>query len=162
MYREQIVAKQGYDAIDIAAVWPTSAQLAPLPVWELERITERPEYRATPAAPDVPAAVGGIIAASYAGLIAALAVATVGSAESIFVIVIAALFVIAFFTVPRIFFAVERDSGARTSLDDFLNNGINTFTGHNSGKAALVQMLVVPVMLTFAVLAMGIAVATAG
>ena len=162
MYREQFDARQSYDAIDIAAVWPTSAQLAPYPLPELERISERLEFRATPAAPDVPAAVGGLIAASYAGLIVALAVATVGSAESIFVIVIAALFVIAFFTVPRIFFAVERDSGVRASFDDFLNKGMDTFTGHNSGKAALVQMLVVPVLLTFAVLAMGVAIATAG
>ena len=162
MDREQFDARQSYDAIDIAAVWPTSAQVAPYPLPELERISERLEFRATPAAPDVPAAVGGLIAASYAGLIVALAVATVGSAESIFVIVIAALFVIAFFTVPRIFFAVERDSGVRASFDDFLNKGMDTFTGHNSGKAALVQMLVVPVLLTFAVLAMGVAIATAG
>ena len=162
MRREQFIARQGYDAIDIAAVWPTSAQLAPFPIPELEQISENQEFRATPAAPDVPAAVGGMIAASYAGLIAALAFATVGSAESIFVIVIAALFVIAFFTVPRIFFAVERDSGVRTSFDAFLRNGMDTFTGHNSGKSALVQMLIVPVLLTFAVLAMGVAIATAG
>ena len=162
MDREQINASQGYDAIDIAAVWPTSGQFPPFPIPELERISERQEFRATPAAPDVPAAVGGMIAASYAGLIIALAVATVGSAESIFVIVIVALFVIAFFTVPRIFFAVERDSGVRASFDDFLNKGMDTFTGHNSGKAVLIQMLIVPVMLTLGVLAMGITIAMVG
>ena len=162
MDREQFNANHGYDAIDIAAVWPTSAQLAPFPIPELEPISQLQEFRATPAAPDVPATVGGLIAASYAGLVVALAVATVGSAESIFVIVIAALFVIAFFTVPRIFFAVERDSGVRASFDAFLNNGMNTFTGHNSGKAALVQMLIVPVLLTLGVLAMGINIATVG
>ena len=162
MDSEQFLAGQGYDSIDVAAVWPTSAPVAQFPVPEMEPISQRPEFRATPAAADVPAAVGGMIAASYAGLIAALAIATVSSAESIFVIVIAALFVVAFFTVPRIFFAVERDSGARASFDDFLRKGINTFTGHNSGKAALVQMLIVPVMLTLAVLAMGIIIATAG
>ena len=162
MSSEQFFARQGYDAIDIAAVWPSSAQIAPLPVWEIERVSERQEFRATPAAPDVPVAVGGLIAASYAGLIAALAVATAASTESIFVLVIAALFVIVFFTVPRIFFAVERDSGVRASLDDFLRNGMNTFTGHNSGRAALVQMLIVPILLTLAVLAMGITIATVG
>ena len=162
MDREQINASQGYDAIDIAAVWPTSGQFPSFPLPDLERITESQEFRATAAAPDVPAAVGGMIAASYAGLIIALAVATVGSAESLFVIVIAALFLTAFFTVPRIFFAVERDSGVRTSFDDFLRDGMDTWTGHNSGKAALVQMLIVPVMLTLAVLAMGIIIATAG
>lgn len=162
MDSEQFVSRQGFDAMDMAAVWPTSAPIAPFPIPEMEPISQRPVFQATPAAPDVPAAVGGLIAASYAGLIAALAIATVGSAQSIFVIVIVALFVVAFFTVPRIFFSVERDSGARVSFDDFLRKGITTFTGRNSGKAALVQMLVVPVMLTFAVLAMGIIIATVG
>ena len=162
MDSEQFTARHGYDSMDVAAVWPTSASVAPFPVPEMEPISQRPSFRATPAAPDVPAAVGGMVAASYAGLIAALAVATVGSAESIFVIVIAALFVIAFFTVPRIFFSVERDRGVRASLDDFLRNGMNTYTGHNSGKAALVQMLIVPVLLTLGVLAMGITIATVG
>lgn len=161
MDREQFFDRQDFDSIDIAAVWPTSASLAPLPFPELERTHERQEFRATPAAPDVPAAVGGMIAASYAGLIVALAVATVGSAESIFVIVIAALFVIVFFTVPRIFFAVEQDGGVRASFSDFLRNGMDTFTGHNSGTAALVQMLIVPLLLTLAVLAMGIVIASA-
>ena len=162
MYREQIVTKQGYDSMDVAAVWPSSASVAPFLVPEMEPVSQLQEFRATPAAPDVPAAVGGLIAASYAGLIVALAVATVGSAQSIFVIVIAALFVVTFFTVPRIFFAVERDNGVRASLDNFLRNGMNTFTGHNSGKAALVQMLIVPILLTLGVLAMGITIATVG
>jgi hypothetical protein len=33
---------------------------------------------------------------------------------------------------------------------------MHTATGHISGKGALAQMLVVPVLLTFAILAMGI------
>ena len=159
MDREQFFARQDYDSIDIAAVWPTSSPLAPLPVPELERTRERQEFRATPAAPDVPAAVGGMIAASYAGLIVALAVATAGSGKSTFVIAIAALLVIVFFTVPRIFFSVERGSGVRASFDDFMRNGMDTLTGHNSGSSALVQMLIVPVLLTLAVLTMGIAIA---
>ena len=77
-------------------------------------------------------------------------------------IVIVGLFIIVFFTVPRIFFAVERDSGTRASFDDFLRNGLNTFTGHNNGKAALVQMLIVPIMLTLGVVAMGITIAVVG
>ena len=162
MDSEQFFARQGFDSMDVAAVWPTSASVAPFPIPELETTGQRQFFQATPAAPDVPAAVGGLIVASYAGLIAALAVATVGSAESIFVIVIAALFAVAFFTVPRIFFAVERTSGDRASFDEFLRNGMNTFTGHNSGKAALVQILIVPIMLTLAVLAMGITIATVG
>jgi hypothetical protein len=33
---------------------------------------------------------------------------------------------------------------------------MDTFTGHSSGAAALVQMLVVPVLLTFGALAMAV------
>ena len=162
MESQQFFARHCYDSMDVAAVWPTSPSIAPFPVPEMEPVHQRSEFRATPAAPDVPAVVGGLIAASYAGLIAALGVATAGSTESIFVIVIAALFVVAFFTVPRIFFGVERDSGVRTSFGTFLSTGMNTFTGHNSGKAALVQMLIVPIMLTLGVLAMGLIIATVG
>ena len=111
----------------------------------------------TPSAPDIPAAVGGMIVAAYAGLVAAFAIATVGSAQSIYAVTIAALFVVAFFTVPRIFLAVEPKERKRSSFDRFMLDGIQTLTGHNSGSAALVQMLIVPVSLTFAALAMGIA-----
>ena len=79
MKREQFDLGRGYDQVDIVAAWPVSAQVAPLPISELEALVDvRPQYSA-PAAPDVPAAVGGLIAASYAALIAALAWATAGS-----------------------------------------------------------------------------------
>ena len=162
MDSEQLFVRQGYDSMDVAAVWPTSASVAPFPIPEMEPISQRQEFSATPAAPDVPAAVGVMIAASYAGLIVALAVATAGSGKSIFAIVIAALFVTIFFTVPRIFFSVERDSGVRASFDDFLSKGMDTLTGHSSGTSALVQMLIIPIMLTLAVLAMGITIAAVG
>lgn len=112
--------------------------------------------RAAPAVPDVPASVGGMLAASYAALIGALFVATAGSASSIFAIAIAALFVAIFFTVPRIFFAVEPMIEKRPEFGKFLQLGMETQTGHSGGPAALVQMFVVPVFLTLAVLAMGL------
>jgi hypothetical protein len=159
MYREQFIDRQDYDALEIAAVWPASAQFAPFPVPELEQSSGRDDFQPTGAAPDVPAAIGGMIAASYGALIAALAVATTGPGKSILAIVIAAFFVAVFFAVPRIFFGVEQDNGPRARLDQFFTNGIETLTGHNSGRSALVQMLIVPVLLTLAVLAMGITVA---
>jgi len=134
MDSEQRIARHDLDAMDIAAVWPTSASVVPFPVPELGLFSLRQEFRATPAAPDMPAVVGAMIAASYAGLIVALAVATASSGESIFAIVVAVLFVTIFFTVPRIFLAIERDSGARRNFDAFLRNGMETFTSHNSGK----------------------------
>jgi hypothetical protein len=136
--------------LDETAVTLLAASTLAPPVRELER------PRSVAAAPDVPGSVGGMIAGTYAALIVALFVATAGSLSSIFAIVIAGFFVAVFFTVPRIFFAVEPMSEQRPGLSRFLKRGMETLTGHSSGPAALVQMLIVPVFLTFAVLAMGV------
>ena len=136
--------------------WLASNPVARLPLSDLDR------PRAASAAPDVPASVGGMIAVSYCALIGALFVATTGSASSIFAVAIAALFVAIFFTVPRIFFAVEAMPESRPGLGKFLNRGMQTLTGHSSGPAALVQMLIVPIFLTLAVLAMGLIVSLTG
>ena len=118
-----------------------------------------PIFQATPAAPDVPAAVGKLIILAYVALIAAFALATAASAHSIYMITISALFVVVFFTVPWLFFRQERSSGARPAFDRFMREGMDTLTGHSTGGAALVQMLIVPVLLTAGVLVMGIAAA---
>jgi len=114
-------------------------------------IDEALVFRSAPAAPDVPAAVGVLLFAIYLGLIGALALATAGPGESRFMLVIASLFVVAFFTVPRLILAQEPSYGHRVTMARFLADGIETNTGHCSGRAALVQMLVVPVMLTLGV-----------
>jgi hypothetical protein len=144
--------RQPVDETAVAWLAPT---VAPLPLGDLG------PTRAAPAAPDVPGSVGGLIAASYAALIVALYVATAGSLSSIFAIAIAAFFVAIFFAVPRIFFAVEPMTERRPGMGKFLKRGMETMTGHSSGPAALVQMLVVPVFLTMAVIAMGLIVALA-
>lgn len=109
--------------------------------------------------PDVPASIGGLIAISYGALLAALFAATAGSLSSIFMIVIAGVFMAVFFTVPRIFFSVENEPNRRPSLATFMRKGFETYTGHSRGSAALVQMLIVPVLLTFAVMGIGIIIA---
>lgn len=157
MRHERALDKGKYSKVEAPTLWTAGAQLAPIPVTEVEE--REPVQMPTPAAPDVPIAVGGMIAVSYAALIGAFALATVGSAESLFAVTISALFLVAFFTVPRIFLAVEPKARRRSSFDRFMLDGIQTLTGHNSGPAALVQMLIVPVLLTFAALAMGIAAA---
>ena len=159
MRHEQIHAKGSYEKIDVAAVWPAATQIAPFPIPDIERPFDPEGFHAAPSAPDVPAGVGGLIVASYAALIAAFAFATVGSRESIFMIVVSALFVVTYFTVPRIFLRIEPKAGTRPTLERFLSEGMVTMTGHSSGRDALVQMLIVPVFLTMAVLAMGIAAA---
>jgi hypothetical protein len=49
----------------------------------------------------------------------------------------------------------------RPGLGKFLKRGMETLTGHSSGPAALVQILIVPIFLTLAVLAMGLIIAAA-
>lgn len=159
MRYEQIRAKDSFTKVDVAAVWPTSPTVAPLPLLDIEEATEVPLFSPTAAAPDVPAAVGKLIVSSYVGLLGVFALATVASAYSIFMITISALFLVAYFTVPWLFFRQEPGRGARPSFDRFMREGMETLTGHCTGGAAMVQMMIVPVLLTFGVLLMAIAVA---
>jgi len=157
MRHVDVSAQENFTIIDIAAVWPASPQVAPLPLLEPESALATAEFQSTEAAPDVPAAVGGLIAGAYAMLLATFVLATVGSAESIFAVAIAAFFMLMFFAVPAIFFHIE--SGRRPTFERFLAHGMDTLTGRTSAGAALVQMLIVPVSLTFGVIAIGIAAA---
>lgn len=163
MFRETALAK-----IDVhydLHVWPVLNRDNPFPRLVETTADEASElalslpFRPASAAPDVPAAVGILLFACYLALIGALAVATAGTGESKFALVIAALFVVAFFTVPRLILAQEPIDGARITMDRFLSRGIETFTGHCSGRAALVQIFVVPVLLTIGVLSIAIIIA---
>jgi hypothetical protein len=158
MRHDQISKKNSYARVDVAAVWPASARVAPLPLPEADE-NQAAVFSPTPAAPDVPAAVGGLIVASYFALIGAFTLATIGSAQSIFAIAIVLVFALAFFTVPRLFFGVEPAAGKRPSFQVFLHQGMDTLTGHCGGRDALIQMMIVPVLLTFGALAMGVAAA---
>jgi len=161
MRHEQIFDRDSYTKVDVAAVWPVDGQVAPAPVPETEAAQPYIHVAPTPSCADVPASVGGMIVMSYAALIGAFAVATIGSAHSWYMITISALFIVAFFTVPRIFLGMEPKQGARPDFDRFMAEGMETLTGHSSGTAALVQMLIVPVSLTLGILAMAVAVSFA-
>lgn len=156
MRHDQIKARDSFTTVDLAAVWPASAQVAPLPLPDVEASAEASAFTPTPAAPDVPAAVGGMIVASYAALLGSFALATVASAHSVFMLVICGLFLVAYFTVPWLFLRQEPKSGARPTFESFMSLGMETLTGRSTGRAALVQMLVVPVLLTFGALAMAV------
>lgn len=158
MRHDQIADKDSYRIVDVAAVWPVSPQMAPLPLSEIENAAAAPEFVPTPAAPDVPVAVGALIAGAYAMLLATFVLVTVSSAQSIFAVVIAAFFMLMFFAVPAIFFRAEGAS-KRPNFERFLAEGMDTLTGHSTAVAALVQMLIVPVSLTLGVTAIGIATA---
>lgn len=133
-------------AVHSADVFPLDVQTA---------LVDINPVMSAPSTPDVPGSVGGLIAASYFALLGALFFATAGSGHSIFMIAIAFFFATVFFTVPRIFLGVEPPT-ARPSMMRFMDEGLHTYTGHCSGSAALVQMLIVPLALTVGVLAMGV------
>ena len=147
MKHEQADAFRRFDAIDAAALWPSAADLAPLPLAEMER--------AAPAAPDIPAAVGRMLAGSYAALIGVCLLTLGGSREALFAIAVSGFYVLIYCAVPLIFLRVEADPSRRPTLRHFLRDGIDTATGHLSGSAALIQMLIVPALLTLCLLAIG-------
>jgi hypothetical protein len=158
MRHEQTWVTDSHEKVDIAAVWPSGAQIAPLPILDIEA----PAASAagpTPAAPDVPVAVGIMIVGSYVVLLGTFALATINSAYSIYMITISTLFLVAFFTVPALFLRQEPKNGRRPSLDRFMRGGMDTLTGHSTGRDALVQMLIVPLFLTLGAAAMGVAAA---
>jgi hypothetical protein len=122
---------------------------APLPLVSRERA------QPASAVSDMPVAAGTFLVLSYASLMGAFAL-TIHGARADFAIVIDIFYLAMFFGLPVLFLAVEGDRSRRPSLGEFLERGIDTATGRLSGGGALVQMLVVPVLLAFAILAMGI------
>lgn len=108
------------------------------------------------AVPDVPSGVGMMMVVVYVAIVGlfALTIATAGTAP--FMIAIDAIFLAAFFAVPVIFLKLEKDPARRPTMSRFMAQGMQTYTGHVTGGGALAQMFVVPVLLAFAVLAMGI------
>ena len=113
-------------------------------------------FRSAPAAPDVPVGVGRLIVASYAGIVAAFAIGFGGDRETNFALIVVAIFVAIYLTIPRIFLGVEPRQDRRPSLNRFLSQELMTHTGQTGGKAALVQILVVPASLIFAATAMSV------
>ena len=153
MRHEQIAQAGETREVHIAAAWPHlfEAIVATVPD-AADEASALPE----PAVPDVPAAVGGLVVGSYAALVAVLFAFMARSPLAIFSLVIVAGFVAIYFAVPILFLKVENDRTRRPAFSAFMNRGIATLTGRSGGGDALVQMLIVPVLLTLGLAAMGI------
>ena len=152
MKHQQIDRAQGFDIVDVARIWPNGADLAPGILTEVEAEVARPAT----AVPDMPTAAGGLVIGAYASLMMAFALTMAVGGRASFAIVISAFYVAMFFAIPTIFLGAEGDRTRRPTLAEFLDRGIDTASGRLSGAGALVQMLIVPVLLAFAILAMGI------
>jgi hypothetical protein len=150
MRHGKMLQADSFDLVDVAAIWPNG--LAPgAPLQELEQGLARPEA----AAPDMPAAAGKALVAVYAGLMGAFLLTMTRGGEAAFVIAISCFYVAMFVGVPALFLRVEQRQAKPPSISDFLTNGMDTATGRISGAGALTQMLIVPVLLTVAILAIG-------
>jgi len=150
MRHEQVNFRESFDVVDVAAIWPRPDGGVQAPLGELDQ-------PATTAAPDMPAAIGRGIVIVYSALIAIFFVTMGLSGEASFMIAISGFYLAMFLAVPRIFLAVERDRSTRPDLARFLSEGIHTNTGHMSGTSALAQIFAVPVLLTLAILVIGVA-----
>jgi hypothetical protein len=149
MRHEQLKDQGSFEVVEIPAnEGPAAAALAEL---ELGRRTG-PQA----AVPDVPPAVGLMMVGVYVAIVGLFALTIANAGQGPFMIAIDAMFLLAFFAVPAIFLKQERDPSRRPTMSRFLAQGMQTYTGHVSGGGALAQMFIVPVLLAFAVLAIGI------
>jgi hypothetical protein len=76
MGREQFRTADSYEKANVAAVWPASVLIAPLPLLDIEQPLHGGHSGATSAGPGAPLGLGMAILASYAALVATLALAT--------------------------------------------------------------------------------------
>jgi hypothetical protein len=146
-------------ASELPSVWPVLIREKIEDAAHPAVFDEALAQRCGPALPDVPTSVGYMLFASSVSLVAALALATVASGPGALAIGVAMFFIAMFFAVPRIMLAQEPGSQRRPTLESFLGQGMVTYTGHFTGGAALVQMLIVPISLTAGALAIGVIVA---
>ena len=81
------------DIVTIAAAWPFSAQIAPLPIPDIEQPARNSPSIGTATASKVPPLVGGLIAAAYAVVLAVFAFSSVVLRGAVFMIVVAVSFI---------------------------------------------------------------------
>jgi hypothetical protein len=110
--------------------------------------------QAEAAAPDVPAKIGRLILWVYSVMMLALFLFFGTSIEASMMVIISAAYTAIYFGVPAILIAREGRSGGR-SMADFLSGGIELATGHIAGREAAVQMLLIPVAITTAIVVIG-------
>jgi hypothetical protein len=113
-------------------------------------------FRSAPSTPDVPESIGMMIVLSYVMLLGSFAVTMIGSPGTALALAICFFFLGMYLLVPAIFLKVEPQHLRRPILSEFMEAGMQTYTGHMKGKDVLAQILMVPLLLTGAAIVMGI------
>jgi hypothetical protein len=111
------------------------------------------------AAPDVPPAVGAMIVGSFATIIGGFALLYTGSRLATMMVAISLVYTTIFLAVPAIFLRIDAQRNRHVSMADFLESGLDTWTGHLGGREAIIQILTIPLAIATAVFAIGIAAA---
>jgi hypothetical protein len=95
---------------------------------------------------DLPPVLHGLTVACYFGFLGVMA-ATLGNPEMILPFVVFFLFVTAAFTVPALWARIAPPDGRAQSWVDFRREGIQCETGHMTSRAAIGQVLILPVLI---------------
>jgi hypothetical protein len=109
------------------------------------------------AAPYLPPAVGWMMVAAYAISMFGFLLFFTGSHQVLFMLVVGLFYLTIYVAVPMIFLRIQPRTGRQVNWSRFLDQGMETWTGHLSGKQAAVQILAIPAALALAVFGIGIA-----
>lgn len=104
--------------------------------------------------PDLPAAVGFMLVGAFAWIIGAYLITFWGELQALEMVVVDAVYVTVYLGVPWLVLRLEPRTGPNPPLADFMRRGLDTFTGHLTGKEALFQILTIPVALAAATTAL--------
>ncbi|MDH7640497.1 hypothetical protein [Sphingomonas oryzagri] len=111
------------------------------------------------AAPDVPAAVGLMLVASFATIMGSFLLLYTGSRFATMMVAISIVYTAIYLSVPTIFLRIDARRGGHVGMAEFLEKGLDTWTGHVGGREAIVQFLTIPVAIAIAVFGIGVAAA---
>ena len=109
------------------------------------------------AAPQVPAAVGWLMLLTYAALMGVFLLFFGGTGNTAFAIAIGVFFLAVYAAVPFAFLRLQARNPDQANWTRFVERGLDTWTGHLSGRQALFQIMAIPVALTIAVFGIGLA-----
>jgi len=111
-----------------------------------------------PVSPTLPYAAPVLVVLAYAGVLGSFWLSFAGDSSAALSIGVSTFYALVFFGVPYALWRTEARHGAspsRPALPEFLRGDFETIDGRISGRAALVQVLLVPVVLAFGSLAIG-------
>jgi len=120
------------------------------------RVTQLP----TTAAADIPAAIGWGLVGIYAAIMLDFVLFFTASRMAALMVGVSFTYFVVYLAVPAAFFRIESVAtgrNRRVSLNNFLKNGLQTWTGHVAGWEAIAQIFTIPVVLAVALFAIGLA-----